>query len=224
MACRLYARLEAVITRSADSFVRQWSDEARSRADKAVRAPSQDHNADSVRRATWQRGQFAGRSASGWVCRSDSEMNTLRESGRMGAMTGLFQATLGAEAGTVELAEPALQNRPRSSEGDLANDWLCVACLNRVASETDRYLHEGKSEFSFKNPEGIRFNILTFSRTLGCLEIGVPTLEHTWFAGHAWSFCVCDRCHMHLGWYYAGPSDFAALICDRIFRAALSGN
>ena len=139
-------------------------------------------------------------------------------------MTGLVKAMLGADAETVEVADPAVHERTRPSEGDPAKDWLCVACLNRVASEKDRYSHEGQSEFSFKNPEGIRFHILTFSRTLSCLQVGVPTLEHTWFAGHAWSFCVCDRCRMHLGWCYTGPSEFVALIRDRIFRASLSGN
>ena len=139
-------------------------------------------------------------------------------------MTGLIHAMLGAEAGAVEIAEPQIQTRTRPSQGDPASDWLCVACLNRVASEKDRFHHEGRSEFSFKNPEGIRFNILLFSRTLGCREIGVATLQHTWFPGHAWSFCVCDRCRMHLGWYYVGPNEFAGLICERIFRASLSGN
>jgi len=139
-------------------------------------------------------------------------------------MTGLIHAMLGAEAGTVEVVEPEIEHRTRPSQGDPASDWLCVSCLNRVASEKDRFLHEGKSEFSFKNPEGIRFNILLFARTLGCRELGVPTLEHTWFPGHAWSFCVCDRCRMHLGWCYAGPSEFAALIRERIFRASLSTN
>ena len=52
----------------------------------------------------------------------------------------------------------------------------------------------------------------------------VPTLEHTWFPGHAWSFCLCGRCRMHLGWYYAGPNHFAGLIRDRIVRAAVVMN
>jgi len=69
------------------------------------------------------------------------------------------------------------------------------------------------------SPEGIKFAIITFSRTLGCREVGTPTLENTWFAGHAWSFCQCDRCGQQLGWYYAGPHQFAGLIKGRIVRA-----
>jgi hypothetical protein len=139
----------------------------------------------------------------------------------MTAMTRAIQAMGGNPSGSVEVAEPEVQTRTQPSQGDPATDWLCAWCLNRVASEKDRFFHEGMSEFSFKNPEGIRFNIYLFSRTLGCRQTGVPTLEHTWFPGHAWSYCLCDRCGTHLGWCYTGPSEFAGLIRDRIVRAAL---
>ena len=88
----------------------------------------------------------------------------------------------------------------------------------------DRFQYEGRDEFSFTNPEGIRFEIITFSRTLGCRQTGAPTLEHTWFAGHAWSFCHCAGCGQHLGWFYTGPQDFAGLIRNRIVRALLVRN
>ena len=131
------------------------------------------------------------------------------------------QAMSGIVPDIVGVAEPEIETRARPSQSDPANDWLCAWCLNRVASERDRFPYDGNSEFSFKNPEGIRFNILTFSRTLGCQEAGEPTLEYTWFPGHSWSYCVCNRCRMHLGWYYAGPSEFSGLIRDRIVRASL---
>jgi hypothetical protein len=136
-------------------------------------------------------------------------------------MSGLPQAMIEAEPGFVQIAEPEVESRPRLSEGDPANDWLCAWCLNRVANERDRFHSDGQSEFSFKNPEGIRFRIITFSRTIGCRETGAPTLEHTWFPGHAWSYAVCDRCGMHLGWFYTGLNDFVGLIRDRIVRAAV---
>ncbi len=132
-----------------------------------------------------------------------------------------ISATSSVEPGVVETVETEVQTRARPSQGDPANDWLCYWCFNRVASEQDRFAHDGQSEFSFKNPEGVRFNILTFSRTLGCREAGQATLEHTWFPGHAWSYCLCSQCRMHLGWYYAGPSEFAGLIRDRIVRASV---
>lgn len=128
------------------------------------------------------------------------------------------------QTGAVELAEPEIQSRTRPSRGDPANDWLCAWCLNRVASEKDRFAWEGRSEFTFANPHGIRFHILTFARTLGCRPAGPPSLEHTWFPGHAWSCCVCARCGTFLGWYYTGPHQFAGLIANRILRAAVIRN
>jgi hypothetical protein len=127
-------------------------------------------------------------------------------------MDAPVKAMAAAEPGAVETGEPEIQTRTRPSLGDPANDWLCAWCLNRVASEKDRFCCDGKSEFSFVNPEGIRFVILTFSRTFGCRQAGVPTQEHTWFPGHVWSMCLCDRCGRHLGWQYEGPSEFAGLI------------
>jgi hypothetical protein len=134
-------------------------------------------------------------------------------------MTWAVEPVTGAEAGSVEIAEPETRTSTRSSEGDPANDWLCAWCLNRVASEKDRFAYDGKRAFSFANPAGVRFDIITFSRTIGCRQAGVPTLEYTWFPEHAWSFCLCDRCEIHLGWHYTGPSKFAGLMRDRIVRA-----
>jgi hypothetical protein len=136
-------------------------------------------------------------------------------------MAWLVQATAGTEASSLEVMEPEIQVHTLSTSSDAANDWLCACCHNRVASEKDRFAFEGRSEFLFKNPEGVRFPIMTFPRTLGCRERGVPTLEHTWFSGHAWSYCLCDQCHIHLGWYYVGPNEFAGLIRDRIVRASV---
>ncbi|MEW6304031.1 MAG: cereblon family protein [Verrucomicrobiota bacterium] len=139
-------------------------------------------------------------------------------------MIRLIRAMADIETGTVEIAEPELQTRTLPSLGDLAGDWLCAWCLNRVANEKDRFTYDGQSEFAFKNPQGIHFHIITFAQTIGCREAGAPTLEFTWFPEHAWSFCLCNQCRMHLGWYYAGPNTFAGLIRDRIVRASLVMN
>jgi hypothetical protein len=117
------------------------------------------------------------------------------------------------------ITEPEIETRAAPALGEAGEDWLCAWCQHRVASEKDRFRHEGKAEFAFSNPEGIGFVILTFSQTLGCVESGAPTLEHTWFPGHAWSYCQCERCGLHLGWHYSGPHDFAGLIKERIVRA-----
>lgn len=125
------------------------------------------------------------------------------------------------ETGAIQaLTESACEFQAGSGDGDSANDWLCAWCLSRVANEKDRHVWGEESEFRFRNPEGIWFHIITFSRVYGCREVGVPTLEHTWFPGHSWSYCVCGSCRMHLGWFYSGQGTFAGLIRDRIVRAA----
>ena len=130
-------------------------------------------------------------------------------------------ASVGADTGLVvpTIVEPEPQPDAATSVGDTANDWLCAWCHNRVANEKDRFPYNGKDEFTFRNPEGIRFEIITFSRTLGCQKEGVATLEHTWFPGYAWAYCQCGECGQHLGWYYAGTIEFAGLIISRIVRA-----
>lgn len=122
------------------------------------------------------------------------------------------------ETGIPVQIEPALQPRAATAVENSAGDWLCGWCLNRVANEKDRFQYDGETEFTFTNPEGIRFDIMTFSPTIGCRNVGTPTLEHTWFPGHTWSFCLCERCDRHLGWFYSGLHDFAGLIRNRLVR------
>jgi len=121
--------------------------------------------------------------------------------------------------GVPTVAEPDVRSKTAPSAGDPENDWLCAWCHNRVANDKDRFPYNGKDEFTFSNPEGIRFAIITFSRTLGCRMTGTPTLEHTWFPGYAWSYCLCDHCGQHLGWLYSSKLEFAGLIIARLVRA-----
>lgn len=121
--------------------------------------------------------------------------------------------------GTLEIGHVETTGRAALAASNAASDWLYAWCLNRVAKEQDQFAYEGRDEFVFTNPDGIRFEILTFSQTIGCRQTGEPTLEHTWFPGHAWSFCHCDRCGQHLGWCYSGLHEFVGLIKDRIVRA-----
>src|SRR5512136_2406706 len=110
-----------------------------------------------------------------------------------------------SEEGTLvapDLALPEIENQTSASAGQAEGDWLCVLCHNRVANERDRFPIGGKDQFTFTNPEGLRFDIITFSETHGCRQTGTPTLEHTWFPGHRWSYCQCGECGQHLGSYF----------------------
>jgi hypothetical protein len=89
------------------------------------------------------------------------------------------------------VVEPGAAPEDATAPEDAAGDWLCAWCQHRVAREKDRFAFDGKDEFTFSNPARIRFALIIFSRTLGCRESGVPTLEHTWFPAHARSYCLC---------------------------------
>ena len=130
-------------------------------------------------------------------------------------------APVEADTGLVvtAVADPEARTDTATSTGDTENDWLCAWCHHRVANDKDRFPYNGKDEFTFRNPGGIRFEIITFARTPGCREAGTPTSAHTWFPGYAWSFCLCDNCGQHLGWYYTSTIEFAGLIITRIVRA-----
>ncbi len=121
--------------------------------------------------------------------------------------------------GTIEIIESAAQSQGHTSFGDAEGDWLCAFCFNAVANEKDRFSYNGRDEFAFTNPDGMHFDIITFSKAPGCREAGDSTLDHTWFAGHAWSFCLCGGCGQHLGWYYTGQHEFVGLITTRLVRA-----
>ncbi|MBS1957826.1 MAG: hypothetical protein JST89_26860 [Cyanobacteria bacterium SZAS-4] len=73
-------------------------------------------------------------------------------------------------------------------------------------------------EHTFRNPLGLSFHILCYSDAPGTVNIGEPTTVATWFPEHAWSFAACQQCNMHVGWWYTGPTKFAALIATRVIR------
>ncbi len=113
---------------------------------------------------------------------------------------------------------PAVESRVEWKAARGAGDWLCAWCYNGVASDADRFQMEGKSEFTFDNPQGVRFEIILFTETHNCRQTGPSTVEHTWFAEHAWSFCHCAECGQQLGWYFEGPHAFAGLVRARLIR------
>jgi len=99
-------------------------------------------------------------------------------------------------------------------------DWLCLKCSKKITTDKDRFLYNNESEFQFTNPNGFVFDIITFDSADGCREEGTPTTEFTWFPGHSWSFALCSRCGLHLGWKYTGKFSFYGLIRARLIKGA----
>ena len=106
--------------------------------------------------------------------------------------------------------------RQRGGAGDGARAWWCAACTTRVADEDAGIEIAGAHRHRFANPAGVEFEIGCFDAA-GCRVDGAPTLEHTWFAGFAWSYALCANCGAHLGWLYeSDAARFFGLILARL--------
>lgn len=97
---------------------------------------------------------------------------------------------------------------------------VCSECTASITSCRSAIDVQGSHEHTFRNPAGYSFHVLCFSAAPGCLVVGPPTQEATWFQGYAWSFALCAACQRHLGWSYSrGESRFFGLIATRLSRA-----
>jgi hypothetical protein len=76
----------------------------------------------------------------------------------------------------------------------------------------------GSHEHGFMNPAGLSFHIGCFRKASGCREWGLPTAEHSWFAGCLWRYALCGSCGEHLGWSFTGNERFFGLILARLRR------
>ena len=73
-------------------------------------------------------------------------------------------------------------------------------------------------EHTFRNPSGFSFHVLLYADASGALNIGEPTLEHTWFSGYAWSYANCMKCGGHLGWWFTGKDTFVGYGATTVIR------
>jgi hypothetical protein len=105
---------------------------------------------------------------------------------------------------------------------EAARRLYCVACRAPVSDEDQRIEVDGAHVHRFENPDGLRFLIGCFADAPGCAPMGPPTLEWTWFAGHAWQVASCRACGAHLGWRYrdGDGGGFYGLILDRLVTAS----
>ncbi len=97
---------------------------------------------------------------------------------------------------------------------------LCANCGNTITHPQSIITVDGHHTYSFTNPAGITYEIGCFSSADGCIVHDEPTLDHTWFEGFSWSFCICSSCLTHLGWFYqSGNENFFGLILDRLIES-----
>lgn len=106
-----------------------------------------------------------------------------------------------------------------------ASAWLCRSCAHRIAELGDVMSPcDGVTRFVFANPAGRVFEIFTLRRAAGARVWGEPTLEHTWFVGHAWRMLACGGCGRHLGWEFRPVAGGGAGFCGLISAELVEGS
>jgi hypothetical protein len=99
------------------------------------------------------------------------------------------------------------------------NDVLCGICKYNISSIDDMIEVNGSHQHTFKNPVGIVYRIRCFSSASGCMLIGAPTTDNTWFPEFSWNFSLCSQCFSHLGWFYQSVQmTFFGLILENIIE------
>jgi hypothetical protein len=101
---------------------------------------------------------------------------------------------------------------------------FCARCRHSITAHDERIAVNGNQEHNVVNPLGLRFHIACFRQAPGCSVSGPDTIEHTWFAGYAWSIASCSRCNTHLGWLFTSADNrFYGLIVDRLTSIGSAG-
>ena len=123
--------------------------------------------------------------------------------------------------------EPSAATRKEKKTATRAEDearrekrLYCVACRHLVTHQDERITVSGSHEHTCTNPAGLTFTIGCFREAGGCVAVGEPTTEHTWFDGYEWRVALCAKCERQLGWRFQAPADyFHGLIVDRLSSA-----
>lgn len=99
--------------------------------------------------------------------------------------------------------------------------FVCKICQTAISQPQYLLSLGGHTPYhTFHNPSGYRFDIMVFSRCQSLVELTLPCLEHTWFAGYAWVILCCATCQEHLGWGFENeaknPHRFFGMIQDKL--------
>lgn len=98
---------------------------------------------------------------------------------------------------------------------------LCTACGQPITTPEARISVGSSHEHARINPHGYEYRFGCFARAPGCASRGVPSRQHTWFAGYWWHVQECCRCNEHLGWlFFQTDQSFYGLILDRLTESA----
>ena len=102
--------------------------------------------------------------------------------------------------------------------------FVCANCGIPITTHAEIISIEGSDIHQRTNPAGVESEFGCFARAPGVLVSGIPTAEHSWYAGYLWSFALCGGCGVHLGWYFEGlEPPFYGLILNRLREEGTEG-
>lgn len=107
--------------------------------------------------------------------------------------------------------------RAEDRERSLGRALLCASCRHLVTTDRERIQMRDRHEHTCTNPHGFVYRVGCFREAPGCVAVGAPEHDFSWFPGYAWQVVLCRRCHAHLGWLFrAGGERFHGLVLDRL--------
>ena len=128
----------------------------------------------------------------------------------------LKQSTQGKDTA---LFSPSSANEKKLVGEKGENAILCKFCGHLITRQNERIEVKGRHSHVFANPHGLVFRIRCFYAAPGCIPMGSPTNEFTWFTGFSWRVVICGRCAEHMGWRFStNGSDFHGLIADHLME------
>ncbi len=119
------------------------------------------------------------------------------------------------------LIEGAMSNTEIDFEPEEESYIICRNCGNKITTLESMISVNGNHKHTFSNPAGIVYDIGCFSTADGCIIVGEPTADFTWFDGYSWSHSICSNCLFHMGWFYdSGSEIFFGLIIDNLLETS----
>jgi hypothetical protein len=130
----------------------------------------------------------------------------------------IFQLTL-LKSSEKEPVEGTMSNTEIYFELEEESHIICKNCGNIITTLESMISVNDRHKHTFSNPTGIVFAIGCFSTADGCIIVGEPTTDFTWFDSYRWSHAICSNCLFHMGWFYdSGSESFFGLILNNLLE------
>ena len=101
--------------------------------------------------------------------------------------------------GEQDLVEMDSQNIEDSSEEEVKNEkvYRCKLCDHKITTLSQQIEMAGGDRHTFLNPGGKVFHIGCFQNASGCVVVGLPSIEWSWFQSFSWKVALCEVCSNH---------------------------